>query len=146
MAIQDIVKSIIDEANEKAEKIISEYQEKAKKLISEKKLELEKKKEVEIKKIDEEANNYKMRKLQIAELEARKKILEAKQKLIEKVFENVKEKFYKMPKNEYLNFIKNKIIKYTNTGEEEIIIGTDDKNIITSDFIENLTKELKEKL
>jgi len=146
MAVEDIVKKIISDAEKKAEEIINSHKKEADNIIAEKKKELKKKEAAEKERIDKEMESLKARTVQIAELELRKKILEEKQKLIQQVFEKVEEKIYKMPKEKYVDFIKNKIVQYIETGNEEIIVGNKDKDIITTALIDSLNKELKSKL
>ncbi len=146
MAIEDIVKKIISDAEQKVKQIINSYTEEAKKIISEKEKELKKKEITEKERIDRASENLKARTVQIAELELRKEILNEKQKIIEQVFEKAEEMIYTMPKEKYIEFIKNKLIQYIETGNEEIIVGEKDKEIITPTFIEELNKEVKAKL
>ncbi|MBN1898659.1 MAG: V-type ATP synthase subunit E [Spirochaetes bacterium] len=146
MAVEDIVKKIITDAEQEAEKIIGSYKKQADKLLSQKKKELKKTQQESEEMIEREAENLKQRTFQIAQLEMRKKVLEEKQKIIENIFIKVKEKIYHMPKEAYLDFIKNKIISYIETGDEEIIVGKQDEDIITASFIESVNQDLKSKL
>ncbi len=146
MAVEDIVKKIVSDAQKKAETIINSYKAEADKIIKEKTAELEKRRKEEKAKIKKEVESHKLRAIQIANLEMRKKILSEKQKLIQKVFQKAEDSVKNMPEKEYKEFIKNKIISFIETGNEEIIVGNQDKNIITNAFVEDLNNELKNKL
>ncbi|MBU1075646.1 MAG: V-type ATP synthase subunit E [Spirochaetes bacterium] len=146
MAVEDIIKKIISDAEEKAGTILKEYKEQADKLIAGQKQELEKKDTSEKKRIDQEAEDHYKRLIQMAELEMRKSILDLKQRLILDVFTKVEEKISSMPKEDYQKFIENKIMDYIQTGSEVVIISKNDKERITGDFIDMINKKLKDKL
>ncbi len=146
MAVEDIIKKIIKDAEDKAESILLEYKRQADDIKAKKKNLLKGTEEAEKKKIEQDADNHYKRLVQMAELKMRKEVLDLKQKLITDVFQKVEERIVSMPKEDYQSFIEKKIIEYIQTGREEIIISENDKNRITEDFIDRLNKKLKEKL
>lgn len=146
MAVEDIVKKIIKEAEEKAQSVMDEYKTEADKIKKEKKEWLKAFEDQEKEKIEQDADDHNKRLIQMAELEMRKDILDLKQKLITDVFLKVEDKILSMPKDDYQKLIENMIIKYIHTGDEEILISEHDKDRITSDFIDKINKKLKDKL
>jgi len=96
-------------------------------------------------KINQEASLKKSKILTEANLGAKKTILSEKQKIMEEVFDKALESILKLDNNDYLNFIKKLILDNIERGDENIFIGSSDKDKISNDFIEDINKELKAK-
>ncbi len=77
-----------------------------------------------------------------AELKVRNEKLQSKQKIIEKVLEKSLEKLSSLSKEEYLYYIKERILNLPIDGDEKIIINLKDKLLITEDFINEINSEL----
>ncbi len=146
MAVEDIVKKIISDAEAKSDSIQQEYKKQSDEIKSQKTDELKQREISEKNRLDNEAEDHYKRLIQMAELEMRKEVLDLKQKLISDVFQKVEEKIISMPKEDYQEFIEAKIIEYIQTGEEEIVISKNDKERINNEFIESINKKLKDKL
>lgn len=146
MALQDIVKKILNEAEKEANTILNQYQIESDHILAEKKGEFEKREKQSKEKINQEAEEYYKRLIQIADLEMRKERLSVKQQLLMDLFQLVEDRILSLPKTDYLDFMGRKIMDNITTGKEEIIISEKDKERINQDFINKLNVELKEKL
>lgn len=81
------------------------------------------------------------RQVTLAKLEARKTLLEEKQKIINEVYEEVARKLEGLPLNQYRKLLKELILKFA-TGGEEVIVTEKDKSKIDTDFLKDLNREL----
>lgn len=86
MAIEKIIEKIISESEIKAQSIVSQAESQAQKVIEDGKSRAEEEKEKKIKKSQEDLENEKQRKLALAKLESRKKILQTKCDILEECF------------------------------------------------------------
>lgn len=146
MAIEDIVKKIISDAETEAAAVLDGYKKEADSFLADKKAllaSLEKESRV---KAGREAEDYFRRLVQRAELEMRKDALQLKQQLVGDVFRMVEERVLSLPRKEYQDFIAGKIMQYIETGREEVLVSEKDRERLTEDFISRLNSDLKEKL
>ncbi len=142
MALQDIIEKIISDAKAEANQIVSRAEEEAKRRIEDKKKEIEKEFEKVKGKIKEEAQTHKMRLIQIASLELKKKVLAKKQELINRLFSELENKLLSLPEDKYINFLANRIAEASETGEEEIILNQNDKEKIGKKLVEKVNSIL----
>lgn len=144
MSVENIVSKIIKDAEEKAKTIIDEYRKEAEALSNKRKIELEKERAEIKKKIELEAENHKKRKLQMANLDARKEILLVNQNIINDFFKKLEEKFLSMSEKEYLSFLEKKLIQSIDENNEyEFVAGKLYKESITQDFLDKINEKLK---
>ncbi len=146
MATNDIVKKIVDDAVQTAGEIFGKYENEANEILKQKESELEQFKNNELERIAKESENYKRRLIQIANLDIRKKFLSIKQEIVDDLFKQIEERILNLPDEKYLKYIETKIIEYIQTGNEEVVVGTRDKERINQAFLDNINKKLKEKL
>ncbi|MDD5066003.1 MAG: V-type ATP synthase subunit E [bacterium] len=146
MALEDIVKKILSEAENEARQILDEARKEADKIIRENKQSLQDLEKKEKVRIDQESEEYRKRLVQMADLEMRKELLSLKQQLVADVFKIVEDRILSLPREDYQEFIANKIIEIIETGTEEIVLTEKDKERITPDFVEKINSRLKEKL
>jgi V/A-type H+-transporting ATPase subunit E len=76
------------------------------------------------------------------ELEMRKEMLSTKQQLIEEVFQTALDSLSKMESNEYEATLLKLIIDAVESGDEEILLSSQDKNRLPADFIGKLNQAL----
>jgi V/A-type H+-transporting ATPase subunit E len=81
----------------------------------------------------------------MAELEERKGLLQAKQQIIDEVFDKARQELANLPVEDYRQLIYKMLLESSITGDEEIIIDEKDKSRITPDLVEKVNKELKTK-
>ncbi len=143
--IEKITGKIIDEANIDAKKIIEEAKAEAEIIIGK-----YKEKSVSAAADIEEAGakQAKVRELKYssnAGLEARKTLLMEKQKLITAAFDKALSELRSLPKDKYVDLLARLAANAAQSGEEEIIFSSDDKNQYGKQVIEQANKLLKDK-
>jgi len=134
-----VVKKILDDAKDKAEKILQKAQEEVSAQISS--AELENKKLLKAAK--KEAENIKQQEitkiLDMENLEMRKNILAEKRKVMDKVYRRCLDEIKSMDKEKYRVLISSLIVKYFSSGDEEVLIGKEDNKILV-DIIGEINK------
>ncbi len=135
----NVVKKILKDAKEKAKEILEKAQEEVSLQISEG----EKENKELLKRAKKEAEKLKQQEItkmvDMEELEVRKLILMEKRKIITEVYNKSLEELYSLDKSKYREFIKSLIIKYFSSGDEEVLIGSEDKKVL-SGIVEEINK------
>ncbi|MBU5299852.1 V-type ATP synthase subunit E [Clostridium sporogenes] len=144
-SINNLTGKILEEAKVKKEEFIKEAKEDGKKILDKKTAEAKIIEKNTIEKAERESVIRRERILSNAELKVRNEKLQSKQKVIEKVLEKSLEKLSSLSKEEYLSYIKERILTLPIDGDEKIIINLKDKLIITEDFINKINSELVKK-
>jgi V/A-type H+-transporting ATPase subunit E len=140
MAIEDIIKKIETDSEEKANSRKAEAEAEAKKILDRAREEAKEKRCAILKKGEEEAERIRRRTLQIADLEVRKIILSAKRQVISDVFEQVRNRLEEL-KN-YQDLVGKMLLAGAETGEEEVMISARDNDRIDQKFIDSINTKL----
>lgn len=143
--LENLTSKIIEDANKEAEKLLSEAKKEENKILDEKIEKAHKAKEQIIENSKREAKTKAERIVSNTHLKIRNNKLEAKQQMINKVFNEAIIKLQDLSKDEYLNFIKSSILYLDIEGDEEIIMSANDKDKIGMNFIQTLNNQLKDK-
>ena len=80
--------------------------------------------------VSEGAKETEQRSLRVArtaKLEAKKSILSMKQQAVSSAFERAKEKIVSLPEQDYVGFLAHQAAQAVMTGEEELVMGEDDR-------------------
>ncbi|WP_251860457.1 V-type ATP synthase subunit E family protein [Clostridium sp. Marseille-Q2269] len=144
-SINNLTEKILKEAKIKKEQLIKEAKEEGKKILDKK---IDDAKVIEkntIEKAQKESIVRRERILSNAELKVRNKKLESKQQVIEKVLDKSLEKLSSLSKEEYLSYIKERILTLPIQGDEKLIISSKDKLLITEAFVNEINSELAKK-
>ncbi|NFR25467.1 V-type ATP synthase subunit E [Clostridium sporogenes] len=141
-SINNLTGKILEEAKGKKEEFIKEAKEDGKKILDKKTAEAKIIEKNTIEKAKRESVIRRERILSNAELKVRNEKLQSKQKIIEKVLEKSLEKLSSLSKEEYLYYIKERILNLPIDGDEKIIINLKDKLLITEEFINEINSEL----
>lgn len=120
--LENLVQRIIDEAKEKADLIINEANKAKEEIIASKEQEAMENKNRIIERAKREAALAKERIISSAELKVRNEKLQAKQKVLDRVFLLAKERLRSLDEDRYISFLKNVIKDLKLTGEEELIL------------------------
>lgn len=142
MAIEDIIKKIESETETKINKFLSSAREEEGNILTQAGNEAEKIKEKTITAGKEEIANRKNRQISAVTLEAQKKLLAEKQKIIAEVYEEVLKKLGTLAKDKYRELLRILILKLAGGGEE-IIIADNEKTKIDNNFLKDLNRELQ---
>ena len=95
--------------------------------------------------LEKEGEEEKREKLIRTRSEERRKILALKRELMDETFRQAEQIFSNLDREEYLSLLKSSLLSSIDSGNEEIIISSRDKELIEESFIEKLKKELKKK-
>jgi len=142
---EKIQAKILEEAKLLAEANIKRAEEEATNIISDASKDAQIKKEQILQKAELEAIEVKKRMTAVAELESRKQKLSAKQEIVDEAFELTLKKLNNLPDIEYQSILVEMISNSVETGKEEILLSSKDKQRLTPDFIDELNKKLLQK-
>ena len=152
MGADKITSKILEDAERNANSIKSEAQMEADKILEDAKKEAEKRKKEIIKKGEKEAEMIKNRIIAEARLNAKKKMLKEREKLIGMAVEKLKEDLTKLPeKGEYKTLLSKLIIEgITSVGGGEVILELNERDYEAIDSkklweIENKVEEVLKK-
>ena len=140
--IEKIKERILEEAREEKEKIIADAEAQAQEILRQHEQKAKEILDDMLDKAGKAAEEKKRRIISMAQLENRKALLQAKQQIIDEVFEKAKVALQSMPDEKYQNLIANLLKTSVLTGNEEVIISERDKNRITADFIQKVNKTI----
>ena len=143
--VQNLTDRIINDAKSVAQNNIEQAEKEAGEIMKAAESDAIQKKNQMIQKAKEQAVETKKRMIAVAGLEARKKKLEAKQKMIGKAFSKALEKLNSMEGDSYYKTLGNMIVNSINRGDESILLSDKDKAKIPSDFIDAINKKLVQK-
>lgn len=142
---EKIQTKIIEEARLLAEANIKRAEEEAANIIKAASEEAEAKRKKIIEKAEEEAAEVKKRIVAVAELEARKQKLMAKQEVVEEAFELTLKKLNNLSDIEYESILIEMISNSVESGQEEILLSSNDKNKLSRGFMDELKKRLSQR-
>ncbi|TET44845.1 V-type ATP synthase subunit E [candidate division TA06 bacterium] len=142
---EKVVSKIINEADAKAKELVASARTQAERIAKQASHEsariAQQAKEASAKRASEE----KQRVLSSANLDIRKAMLEKKQELMDEAFQKAITRLRQKNKKEYVDLIKELLLKSVETGTEDVIVGTADKDIIDSKVISAVNKKLGRK-
>lgn len=140
--IGNLTSKILKDAEVKRDNILAVAEEEKAKILNKKKDEAETLEATMLEKAKSEAQTRKERVISGAELKARNEKLQAKQTVIQQVFEKAVEELCKLGKEEYLSFIKNGVTSLAVTGDENIILNAEGNKLVDDAFISEINNEL----
>ncbi len=142
---EKVVSKIMNEADAKAKELVASARTQAERIAKQASHEsariAQQAKEASAKRASEE----KQRVLSSANLDIRKAMLEKKQELMDEAFQKAITRLRQKNKKEYVDLIKELLLKSVETGTEDVIVGTADKDIIDSKVISAVNKKLGRK-
>ncbi len=142
---EKITQRILDDAHATAESIKAEAAEKTKAVEDEARKRAERKKEEILEQTGKVAEERKRRILGVAQLEARKELLAAKQEMIEEVFQKSLEQLTSKDEKSYLAIIREMLLNLVERGNETVIFSAHDLEKITDGFWKDVNKALADK-
>jgi len=142
---EKITQRILDDAQARADSIKAEASEKAKAVEDEARKRAERKKEELLEQAGKDAEEQKRRILGVAQLEARKELLAAKQEMIEEAFQKSLDQLTSMDEKSYLAIIREMLLNLVESGNETVIFSARDLEIISDGFWKDVNKALVDK-
>ena len=143
--IGNLTSKILKDAEVKRDNILAVAEEEKAKILNKKKDEAETLEATMLEKAKSEAETRKERVISSAELKARNEKLQAKQTVIQEVFEKAVEELCKLGKNEYLKFIEDGVTSLAVTGDENLILNAEGKKLIDETFVKSINDKLSAK-
>jgi len=145
MGLEDIIKKIEAKASQKVEKMRQEAIEERGKIIEEAEEEAERVKKDIVEGFKREAEAEKRQRIIRVRMEERKKLLELKREIMDRLFGQAKGQLTNLSREEYLNLLKKSLLSHIDSQDEEIVISPRDKKWIEEDLLKELRESLKEK-
>lgn len=142
MALKEITDHILRDAEAKAAEIERDAEEKSRVILEEAKKKAEEERKRLLSEAQKRAEEERKRIIAMAKLEARNKVLAAKQNKVETVFNLVLKSLVDLPESEYLEIFKS-MLKRAVKGGEEVIVNERDRKRITSQFLAEINPSLK---
>lgn len=140
-----IIQRILDDANSKAEAIKAVAAEQYNTAENEARQKAARKQEQILEHARKEAEEQKRRILGVAQLEARKDLLSAKQELISESFQKSLDQLVNMDDRSYLTVIRSMLLSLVETGTERVICSAGDRNRISESFLKEVNEALVKK-
>lgn len=140
-----IVKRILDDANLKAEEIKAAAVEKSASTETAARQKAAREQEQILEQARKEAEEQKRRIIGVAQLEARKDLLAAKQELISEAFQKSLDQLINMDDSSYLSIIRSMLLDLTETGTETVICSAADLKRIPDSFWKEVNDALVKK-
>ena len=142
---EKIQQKILKEARQQAQKDIEQAEKEAAAIIKSAEQEALEKKETFFKKGLEDAAEHKKRLVAVAQLDARKQRLQAKQDVLQAAFDGALNQLISLPKEKYQSVLIDMVVAAIKTGQEEVIVCERDKKGLTPDFIKAINTQLLNK-
>ena len=143
MPLEKIIERIDEEFSSEIDKIRKEIQDRVSEILKEAKGKAASIKEEILNKASFEAQRRRDRIPTMANLEARRTVLEEKECLIEEAYEKALAKLRRLGKKPYQELIKKMFSKIAKNGSGEVIISKEDRKRITPSFIKSVNKGLE---
>lgn len=141
MAVDDILKKIKADAEEAARQIVAEGTAAADGIARDGQNRAEALKKELHARAEQHAQEERNRITTLARLAARRELLDEKQALMDRVFDEAAERVSGMEKKDYRDFIAGFLRSTVETGDEEVLIGEKESRIDQA-FLDSVSKEL----
>jgi len=141
MNAEQVINKILTEARQQAEAIVQEASEKRDEKMRQLEDELSAYREETDRLAAEAAEDRRSRMLAAARMENARAMLKAKTELLDEVFARAEDRIARMPDESYKALITKLMSQAVETGDEEVIVGKDEKRI-TGDLIKQVNRQL----
>ena len=140
MAVDDILKKIQADAEEAARQIVSEGKEAADAVLEEARAKVDARRSELHTRAEQRAQEERNRITTLAKLSARRELLEEKQRFIDRVFDEARERISGMDKLEYRALVSKLLADAVESGDEEVLIGENEDRIDQA-FLDEFSKK-----
>ena len=143
MSVEKITEKILSDAGEQAGRIEKEFAERIE--------QIRKRRDQQVEQIRSDAQEEARRRAEdrfqkdiaTAELELRKEVLARKQELIGTVFDRAREGLMEMKGQARREFLFQLLLRSVESGDEEVIVSSQDESLIDEKFLEQANKKLE---
>ncbi|MBN2565082.1 MAG: V-type ATP synthase subunit E [Candidatus Eisenbacteria bacterium] len=129
MAVEDILNRIKADAEEEAQRLLADGREEAGAILAEAKAKADAQRKDLRTRAEQHAAEERNRITTLARLSVRRELLDAKQALIDRVFNEAGTRIEKLSRDEYRTFIGGLLEEYVESGDEEVLIGEGETRI-----------------
>ena len=136
-----VIEKILSQAREEAESILADARKKVQEQKAELDVQLEAYKEESRRLAEQEEQDKLSRVLASARMEMKKRTLAAKRALLDELFEKVRQRINSLPDGEYQEMMSKWMHRAVETGDEEVIVGKNEKRI-GHELIKQINKKL----
>lgn len=143
MSLNDLTQKILNDSRMEAEEIEKNASLQADAIVSKANSELEKEREKLRKEAERLANEKYQNIVTLSRIEAKNKVLESKQQLIEEVFTKVRKKLENMDNASYKTFAINLLSNFPPEGKAILLVGKKHKSLIDKDFVQKLNRNVQ---
>jgi V/A-type H+-transporting ATPase subunit E len=137
-----IIARILSDAREEADEAVREAQQKAQEIVSRRKAQAEEMMRAYSGDIEAKSREVRERRISVGRLDMRKKMLAAKQGLIDDAFSSALDRVKGMPDQDYRDLIAGLVLACAGGVDEEIIFGEKDPHRLGEDFVKELNGKL----
>jgi len=141
MAVQDILKKIKADAEANASGIVAEGKAAGQKVLADAQTDIDAQKEKLMARARQHADEERNRIITLARLAARRELLNEKQGLIDRVFDETRKKILAMDAGEYRKLMRSFIESSVDTGNEEVIVDASERHIDQA-FLDEVSRSL----
>jgi len=141
MAVQDILKKIKADAEANASGIVAEGKAAGQKVLADAQTDIDAQKEKLMARARQHADEERNRIITLARLAARRELLNEKQGLIDRVFDETRKKILAMDAGEYRKLMRSFIESSVDTGNEEVIVDASERHIDQA-FLDDVSRAL----
>ncbi|HAV20449.1 MAG: V-type ATP synthase subunit E family protein [Bacillota bacterium] len=141
-ALEKMKEAILQEAQLKADEIIEAATRDAEKILQEAQAEADKKREQELAEARGKARENARRILTLADLDARRKLLAAKEELIEEAFSSAKERLASLEPEVYRDYLKQSLLEVVRDTGGDVIMSERDRSTLGKEIIDEVNAEL----
>lgn len=141
MSVEGIIDRIIADAEAEAKKIIDEAEQEASAIKEKGKKEAEEYYERQLHLIDEKYRREKERAILNKRLEQRKNMLQARQKWMDRAFQDAYKRLVDQPKSDYKDLLIALIKRVSHTKDEEVIFGKKGEKKILEEIVAQLNNK-----
>jgi V/A-type H+-transporting ATPase subunit E len=141
MAVEEIIARIKADAEEAAQRVLDQGRKEAGAVTAEAGTKAEARKRELRSRAEQRAAEERNRITTLARLSARRELLDAKQALIDRVFDEAASRIEKLPVDEYRAFVAGLLSEHVESGDEEVLIGESEKRIDQA-FLDSVSAKL----
>lgn len=141
MAVQDILKKIKSDAEANASDIVAEGKSAGEQVLTAARSDIDAQKEKLVARARQRADEERNRIITLARLAARRELLNEKQELIDRVFDETRKSILGMDAGEYRKLMRGFLEANADTGNEEVIIDANESRIDQA-FLDEVSRSL----
>ena len=145
MSVEKIVQRILEDARAEVQKILEEAEREAARIAADSEVEADRVRRSVLKEAQEEAERRRQQVLAEARLKARQRVLAARRRAVDRVFEEALRRLQGLPPERYLEVLKRLILEGTETGREEIVLSPEDRAKLPPSFPDEINEELRKR-